>query len=49
MNLESKEELLKRIDSINNKYFVYKNFSPDKLREKLQNIENIRPIGQIAG
>lgn len=41
MNLESKGELLKRVDSINNKYFVYKKFSPDKLREKLQNIENI--------
>lgn len=40
MNLESKEELLKRVDSINNKYSVYKNFSPDELRRILRNIEN---------
>ena len=40
MNLELKEELLKRVDSINNKFSVYKNFSPDELRRILRNIEN---------
>lgn len=39
MNLESKEELLKRVDSINKKYTVYKNFSPDEIRRILRNIE----------
>lgn len=39
MNLDSKEELLKRVDSINNKFSVYKNFSPDELRKVLRNIE----------
>lgn len=39
MNLESKEELLKKVGSINNKYSVYKNFSPDELRRTLRNIE----------
>ena len=40
MNLEIKEELLKRVDSINNKFSVYKNFSPDELRKTLRNIES---------
>ena len=39
MNLESKKELLKRVDSINKKYTVYKNFSPDEIRRILRNIE----------
>ena len=39
MNLEPKEELLKRVDSINKKYTVYKNFSPDEIRRILRNIE----------
>lgn len=40
MNHESTEELFSRVDSINNKYSVYKNFSPDELRRILRNIEN---------
>ena len=39
MNLESKKELLKRVDSINKKYTVYKNLSPDEIRRILRNIE----------
>jgi hypothetical protein len=39
MNLESKVELLKKVETINNKYTVYKNFSPDELRRLLRNIE----------
>lgn len=39
MNLELKEELLKRVESINSKYLVYKNFTPDELRRILRNIE----------
>ena len=39
MKLEPKEELLKRVDSINKKYTVYKNFSPDEIRRILRNIE----------
>jgi len=39
MNHESNEELFSRVDSINNKYSVYKNFSPDELRRILRNIE----------
>lgn len=39
MNLESKVELLKKVETINHKYTVYKNFSPDELRRLLRNIE----------